>query len=55
MFEIRVVPRVNKDIAVNKIPDSVLIIEQIKRSGNKAMRKGLEELDEGNCVLDITR
>lgn len=55
MFEIRVVPRVNKDIAVNKIPDSVLIIEQIKRSGNKAMRKGLEELEEGNCILDINK
>ena len=55
MFEIRVVPRVNKDIAVNKIPDSVLIIGQIKRSGNKAMRKGLEELEEGNCILDISK
>ena len=55
MFEIRVVPRVNKDIAVNKIPDSVLIIRQIKRSENKAMCKGLEDLEEGNCVLDISK
>lgn len=55
MFEIRVVPRVNKDIATNKIPDSVLIIGQIKRSGNKAMRKGLEDLEEGNCILDISK
>ena len=55
MFEIRVVPRVKKDIAINKIPDSVLIIEQIKRSGNKAMRKGLEDLEEGNCILDISK
>ena len=55
MFEIRVTPGVNREKAVNKIPDSVLIIGQIKRSGNKAMRKGLEELEKGNCVLDITK
>ncbi len=55
MFEIRVTPGVNREKAVNKIPDSVLIIGQIKRSGNKAMRKGLAELEEGNCVLDITK
>ena len=55
MFEIRVTPEVNREKAVNKIPDSVLIIGQIKRSGNKAMRKGLEELEKGNCVLDITK
>ena len=55
MFEIRVTPGVNREKAVNKRPDSVLIIGQIKRSGNKAMRKGLEELEEGNCVLDITK
>ena len=55
MFEIGVTPEVNREKAVNKIPDSVLIIGQIKRSGNKAMRQGLEELEKGNCVLDITK
>ena len=55
MFEIRVTPGVKEEKALKKTPDSVLIVGQIKRSGNKAMRKGLEELEEGNCVLDISK
>ena len=55
MFEIRVTPGVKEEKVLKKTPDSVLIVGQIKRSGNKAMRKGLEELEEGNCVLDISK
>ena len=55
MFEIRVIPKVTSDINLNKKPDSLLIIEQIKKSGNKAMRMGLKELEEGSKVLDISK
>ena len=55
MFEISVSPGVSSGISLNKTPDSVLIIEQIKRSGNKAMRSGLRELISGNLVLDISK
>ena len=55
MFEIRVIPRVNSSISSNKTPDSVLIIDQIKKSGNKAMRQGLKELEEGSKVLFISK
>ena len=52
MFEIKVVPEVNNDISLTKTPDSVLIIRQIKKSGNKAMRSGLRKLEEGLVILD---
>lgn len=56
MFEIKVKPEVIKDKPVlSKNPDSVLIVREIKRSGNKAMRSGLKELEEGNKVLDINK
>ena len=56
MFEIKVKPEVLKDKTVlSKNPDSVLIVKEIKKSGNKAMRAGLKELEEGNKVLDITK
>ena len=56
MFEIKVKPEVLKDKNVLfKNPDSVLIVKEIKKSGNKAMRAGLKELEEGNKVLDITK
>lgn len=54
MFEISVRPEVMSGKAENKTPDSVLIVRQIKRSGNKAMRSGLKKLEDGSCVLDIT-
>ena len=51
MFEIKVKPEVLKDKTVlSKNPDSVLIVKEIKKSGNKAMRAGLKELEEGNKV-----
>ena len=56
MFEIKVKPEVYKDrTAKAKNPDSVLIVNEIKRSGNKAMRKGLQELEDGTKVLDISK
>ena len=55
MFEIRVIPKVTSDKPTNKKPDSLLIIEQIKKSGNKAMRMGLKELEDGSKVLDISK
>ncbi len=55
MFEISVRPEVRSKIAENKNPDSVIIINQIKRSGNKAMRAGLKKLEEGSVILDISK
>ena len=55
MFEIKVVPEVNNDISSKKTPDSVLIVRQIKKSGNKAMRAGLKKLEEGSVILDINK
>ena len=55
MFEIKVVPEVNNDKSLTKTPDSVLIIRQIKKSGNKAMRSGLRKLEEGLVILDINK
>ena len=55
MFEIKVIPEVNKEKVTSKTPDSVLIINQIKKSGNKAMRSGLRKLEEGSCILDINK
>ena len=53
MFEIKVVPEVNNDISSKKTPDSVIIVRQIKKSGNKAMRAGLKKLEEGLVPLSI--
>ena len=55
MFEIVVKPRVDSYIAKGKTPDSVLIVEQIKKSGTKAMRAGLKKLESGTHVLDINK
>ncbi|MEE5990830.1 MAG: FAD-dependent oxidoreductase, partial [Lachnospiraceae bacterium] len=55
MYEIKVVPEVNNDKSLTKTPDSVLIIRQIKKSGNKAMRSGLRKLEEGLVILDINK
>ena len=55
MFEISIRPAVSTKKALKKSPDSVLIINYIKRSGTKAMRAGLKKLEEGSCVLDITK
>jgi len=55
MFEISVRPSVRSQIAKSKTPDSVLIVDQIKRSGSKAMRAGLKKLEEGSVVLDINK
>ena len=55
MFEIVVKPRVDSNKAKGKTPDSVLIVEQIKKSGSKAMRAGLKKLENGTHVLDINK
>ncbi|MBR3142724.1 MAG: hypothetical protein IKF09_06150 [Clostridiales bacterium] len=55
MFEISVIPEISSRKILSKTPDSVLIINQIKRSGNKAMRAGLKKLEEGSLILDITK
>ncbi|MCR4767863.1 MAG: FAD-dependent oxidoreductase [Saccharofermentans sp.] len=55
MFEIVVKPRVDSNIAKGKTPDSILIVEQIKKSGTKAMRAGLKKLESGTHVLDINK
>ena len=55
MFEISVRPEVTDSINTVKRPDSVLIIGQIRKSGSKAMRAGLKRLEEGSCVLDISK
>ena len=55
MFEISVRPEVVSQKVLKKTPDSVLIIDHIKRSGNKAMRAGLKKITEGTCVLDISK
>ena len=55
MFEISVRPEVTDRINTGKKPDSVLIIDQIRKSGTKAMRAGLKRLEEGSCVLDISK
>lgn len=55
MFEIVVKPRVDSNIAKGKTPDSVLIVEQIKKSGTNAMRAGLKKLESGTHVLDINK
>ncbi len=55
MFEISVMPEVRSQKILPKKPDSVLIIDQIKRSGTKAMRSGLKKLEEGSVILDISK
>ena len=55
MFEIAIRPEVSSGISNIKTPDSVLIINHIRRSGNKAMRAGLRKLEEGACILDISK
>lgn len=55
MFEISIKPRVDSSKADRKIKDSVLIIDYIRRNGNKAMRSGLKKLDNGSAVLDISK
>ena len=55
MFEISVIPEISSRKILSKTPDSVLIINQITRSGNKAMRAGLKKLEEGSLILDITK
>ena len=55
MFEIKVKPEINNSVVSNKTPDSVLIVREIKKSGNKAMRTGLKKLEEGSVIIDINR
>ena len=55
MFEISVIPEVRSQKILPKKPDSVLIIDQIKRTGTKAMRYGLKKLEEGSVILDISK
>ena len=55
MFEIKVKPEINNSVVTNKTPDSVLIVREIKKSGNKAMRTGLKKLEEGSVIIDINR
>lgn len=55
MFEIKVVPRITEEIAKNKTPDFDLIVNQIRKSGNKAMREGLKKLEKGMVILDISK
>ena len=55
MFEISVKPEVSKEKVSSKTPDSVIIVREIKKSGTKAMRKGLKDLENGTKVLDITK
>ena len=55
MFEIAIRPEVRSQKVLKKTPDSVLIINYIKRSGNKAMRSGLKRLEEGTLVLEISK
>ena len=55
MFEISVRPEVGSQKPLKKTSDSVLIINYIKRSGTKAMRAGLKDLEDGSVVLDISK
>lgn len=55
MFEIKVRPEVNNSVVSSKTPDSVLIVREIKKSGNKAMRAGLKKLEEGTVIIDINK
>ena len=55
MFEIKVKPEVFNDRVSSKLPDSVIIVREIRKSGNKAMRQGLKKLEEGSLILDINK
>ena len=55
MFEIKVKPEVFNDKAASKLPDSVIIVREIRKTGNKAMRQGLKRLEDGSCILDISK
>ena len=55
MFEISVKPVVYDEKAQPKLPDSVIIVREIRKSGNKAMRQGLKKLEEGSLILDINK
>lgn len=55
MFEIKVKPEVLNSKVNAKTPDSVIIVREIRKSGNKAMRKGLKDLENGLVILDINK
>ena len=55
MFEIKVKPEVISAKASNKTPDSVIIVREIKKSGNKAMRAGLKKVELGSHIIDINK
>ena len=55
MFEIEVKPSLDKSKVAYKKPDAVIIADQIKKSGTKAMRSGLKKTEDGSLVLDISK
>lgn len=55
MFEIEVKPSLDKSKVAYKKPDAVIIADQIKKSGTKAMRSGLKKAEDGSLVLDISK
>ena len=55
MFEIKVRPEVYNDKASKKTPDSAIIVREIKKSGNKAMRSGLKQVESGSLIIDINK
>ena len=55
MFEIKVKPEVISAKASKKTPDSVIIVREIKKSGNKAMRAGLKMVESGSHIIDIKK
>ena len=55
MFEIKVKPEVFADKVSSKLPDSVIIVREIRKSGSKAMRQGLKKLEDGSLLLDISK
>lgn len=55
MFEIAVRPEIFSDKVQKKTPDPVIIVRYIKKHGNKAMRQGLQRLEDGTALLDISR
>ena len=55
MFEIKVRPEVYNDKASKKTPDSAIIVREIKKSGYKAMRSGLKQVESGSLIIDINK
>lgn len=55
MFEIEVKPSLDKSKVAYKKPDAVIIADQIKKTGTKAMRSGLKKTEDGSLVLDISK